>query len=127
MWFHFIICILVFSGSEKITQKTMEAKLKCGTCRRGILFPTSTTVYGCYKCQRIICSRPNEQAKITCSGCGGEFIVPIETTAYRCSICQAVTITSGHGQLIPDSPIPGQKLKLGSILFKHNQSDKVMY
>ncbi|KAI9095754.1 hypothetical protein K1719_026314 [Acacia pycnantha] len=92
--------------------------------RRGILFPTGTTVYGCYKCRMIICSRPNEQARINCSGCGGEFIVPIKTTAYRCSICEAVTTTSGHGQWIPDSPIPVQKLKLGSILFEHNQSDK---
>ncbi|XP_028753206.1 metacaspase-1-like isoform X1 [Neltuma alba] len=102
----------------------MDAKPKCGTCRRGILFPTSTTVYRCHKCQTIICSRPNEQAKINCSGCGGEFIVPIKTTAYRCSICQAVTTTSGHGQWSSDSPVPGQKLKLGSILFKHNRPDK---
>ncbi|XP_054776625.1 metacaspase-3-like [Prosopis cineraria] len=102
----------------------MEAELKCGTCRRGILFPTSTIVYHCYNCQRVIFSRPNAQAKITCSGCGGEFVVPIKTGAYRCSICQAVTTISGPVQRSSDSPIPGQKLKLDSILFKRNQSDR---
>lgn len=106
----------------------MEAKIKCGSCRRGVLFPTSATVYGCYKCKKIICSHPNDQAKINCSGCGDELIVPINTTAYICSICQAVTtISSGHGQLIPDSPIPGQKLKLDSILFKPNKPYRVMF
>lgn len=120
-------CFLHAGPVQRTTKTAMEAKLTCRACKKGILFPTSTTIYQCYNCQRAIPSHPIGGARITCSGCGGEFIVPTNITAYRCSFCDTLTNPiSSHAQPTQDTQTHSLRKKFGSILFKHDQSQRVI-
>lgn len=102
----------------------MEATLQCRRCRKGVLYPTNTTMYPCYACTSISSSQPSGEAKVTCRGCKTEFLVPARTTSYRCSVRQHASHSiSEHEKPREACGICCQVKKIGHKFFKHDHQD----
>ncbi|KAL2615422.1 hypothetical protein AAZV13_08G065600 [Glycine max] len=113
-------CNSIFIG-KTTTPSAMEATSKCRGYKKGVLFPTSTSMHGCYASKNISISQPNGEAKAICMGCKEEChcLMPSRTTLHRCSVCLKVSnSTLGPHGLKKECAICRPVKKIGAKLLK---------
>lgn len=114
-------CSHAWPTGKTTTPSAMEATSKCRGYKKGVLFPTSTSMHGCYASKNISISQPNGEAKAICMGCKEEChcLMPSRTTLHRCSVCLKVSnSTLGPHGLKKECAICRPVKKIGAKLLK---------
>jgi len=99
----------------------MEATSKCRRYEKGVLYPTSTSMHGCYASKNISTSQPNGEAKFICIGCKEEChrLIPSRANSHRCSVwLNASNSTLGPYGLKKECAICRPVKKIGAKLLK---------